>query len=378
MLHCLSDSLTNLHIFNYCRYSDEEEEEEDSPSVPKDLPVGANLLQPIQVIETTDQDLRMFHRNAKDAEAQKYNNLVRMELASLVVYVPSAKRRSEDGGWSIRRVLEGRGEAWPRAKRDRLTGFEYCQNILLNFTGRVYFKSNNGLSYELDKTHWCTALRLYISLCRCVIDGRAQEEEERRRIDDYIASIHSDEEPIIDTSVAFGNTLVVNENRSKAAVKRLNETREEGLVHPMVAVAALEAEEERFQDDIWEICEDPKLKFANFATPKNIVKALGGDPGDLPDYDIKKYRGCVITDLQELADEMDEEGKSATNILKGMKRTFKAAFCNPKSLRGRGLKDGDVFIFHHDGFFGGPHGKAALPNVKMNRTIFYENGKKRE
>jgi hypothetical protein len=59
-----------------------------------------------------------------------------------------------------------------------------------------------------------------------------------------------------------------------------------------------------------------------------------------------------------------------------MRRYFKTASCNPK-IHGRGLKDGDVFIFHHDGFFGGPDGKAALPNVKIDCTVVYENGKKR-
>ena len=288
-----------IHTQTYsCRCVPTDSEEEDPSSGPNDLPVGAILLQPPRVIVPKNEDMSMFHgRAASRSLSQQYIDFVRSLMGPFGELVPSTVRNAD--AISMKSVIQQRhGEKWLYRKQERLTGFNFSKRALENFSGRLYFKSSNGLSYELDKRHWSVQTQLYVSLCNCKVDLRQQREAERRKIQEYIAGIHAGEEPSIDTSVPYGKTVTKEEARSKTQTKFVNEMREEGLVPMVDAWNAQVVEEGRFIDDLWDVAQDADLDYAMFTTPMKIVQALGGDYGNLSDDDVKKYRGCIVTNLK--------------------------------------------------------------------------------
>ncbi len=346
---------------------------EDSSSGPGDLPAGVILIQPLQEIEPADGNISMFHGKKFDSKSIEF---VRMRMSQFTQLV-SPSIRASDGKVSMKRIVEKPSlEHWLHKEDDRLAGFNFCKDEMANFTGRFYFTSTNGRSYELDRTHSYVQMKLYISLCRCKVDGVEERDMERRNIEAYIQTILDDDEPGIG-SATHGRTHVVNEAQSKAQTKRYQYEKESGRTP---AVDAWLEEEvipgDRFVDELHDLTEDAKKNYISFTTPKKIVQALeGGHDNYLVDLDVPKYRGCIITDLQELADEMGFEEIAV--LLNNMKGYFKTASCNPNLFR-RGLKSGDVFIFHHNKFYGGEEGKAALKDVHMKITRVYENGKMKE
>jgi len=349
---------------------------EDPSSGPSDLPLGAILIQPPQAFVPEDGDISMFHGRKKQDTAN-YTEFVRVRVGRFVQLV-SSRRRNSDGGLPLEQIFKKCSEEslLHEVGGERLAGINFCRDEMVSLTGRFYFTSKNGLSYELDRTERSVQMRLYISLCRCKVDGVEQHDMESMSIEAYIATIVNDDEPSIDATAYYGVTRVVNEEKSKAQAKRYRNEKGKGLTP---AVDAWNSEEvilgDRFVDELHDHAENAEKEYITFTTPMKIVRALGGDHGHLDDIDVPKYRGCIITDLQELADEMNFEGPS--RVLGDMKKYFKTASCNPKLLN-RGLKSGDVFIFHHENFYGGEAGKDALKDVHVKYTWKYENGKKRE
>ena len=282
----------------------------------------------------------------------------------------SSTRRKADGKKSMTEVLSGGGEGWLRADSERLKGFNYCRKEMLDFEGRVYFKSKNGLFYELNKSHWYLQTKLYISRCKCTIDGVEQLQIQEMKIADYIAKIHANEDPGIDKSVMYGQTKLRDEVQSKAQSKRNQDMREAGLVPVTDVYNSLENPlGSRFIDDLWNIIAGAEYDWATFATPKKIVLALGGDHANLPDTDVQKYRGFIVTDLEALREEIGSE--CIGDLQRDIRKYFKTASCNPGTLRSRGVKDGDVFVFHHADFFGGDEGKKALASVKLVEHMIF-------
>mmetsp|Transcript_27354 Transcript_27354/g.44453 ORF Transcript_27354/g.44453 Transcript_27354/m.44453 type:complete len:575 (+) Transcript_27354:53-1777(+) len=349
---------------------------EDPSSGPSDLPLGAILIQPPQAFVPEDGDISMFHGRKKQDTAN-YTEFVRVRVGRFVQLV-SSRRRNSDGGLPLEQIFKKCSEEslLHEVGGERLAGINFCRDEMVSLTGRFYFTSKNGLSYELDRTERSVQMRLYISLCRCKVDGVEQHDMESMSIEAYIATIVNDDEPSIDATAYYGVTRVVNEEKSKAQAKRYRNEKGKGLTP---AVDAWNSEEvilgDRFIDELHDLAENAEKDFISFTTPKKIVQALGGDHSHLVDSDVAKYRGCIITDPQKLADEMNFEGHA--QVLRDMKKYFKTASCNPKLLN-RGLKSGDVFIFHHENFYGGEAGKDALKDVHVKYTWKYENGKKRE
>ena len=345
-------------------------------TLPDDLPTYGVVL-PLQVIEPTEDDMRMFSPSGQGVNV-KFRDFVRMRQGQISELVSSSKQKS-DGKKSMNDILARGGESWSSKNQERLAGFNYCRVVMANFRGRLYFLSKNGLSYELDKTHWFVLAKLYVCLCKCIVDGQQQLEIERRNIEDYIATILAGDEPGIDTSALYEQIKVVNETKSKAHTDKYQRIKDRGLETGIDAYNALENPvDDRFVNELHDLAGDIEKDFISFATPLKIVQALGGDHGHLLDIDVQKYRGCIITDLQELIDEMGFEKWGLKEFLKNIRNYFKTASCNPCVVQ-RGLRDGDVFIFHHDNFFGGEEGEAAVNDVHVRgKTVVYENGKKKE
>ena len=374
LFHCLLYSLTTFLYIIIPVLLSTDLEEENSSTGPNDLPPC--VIRPLRVITPADKDMSMLHGSAKDEAALKYIDFVRMGWAPFCETV-SSKRRKADNKRSMHEVISRGGEGWLHADSERLKGFYYCRNEMLDFEGRVYFKSKDGLFYELNKSHWYLITKLYISRCKCKVDGVELRQIEERKIADYIAKIRAGEDPGIDESVKYGETKHVQEVYSKANAKTHQDMIDNGLVPAIAVYTSLENPlGSRFIDDLWKIVADAIYDWATFATPKKIVLALGGDHTNLPDTDVQKYRGCIITDLEALQEEIGCD--SISDLQNCFKRYFKTASCNPGDLRNRGVKDGDVFVFHNDDFFGGDEGEQALASVKVVVHTFYENGKKKE
>jgi hypothetical protein len=324
--------------------------------IPSDLPPGAVSVQ----YTPRNGDMRVYPGKNQSGDALHFRLFARELKPSFDAAVLAEDQKPRifclDTCISVQDMYS-LVEKWP----GRVAALEWCRSRLREHPDEFYFKSSNGLCYQvLPKDHFRLIHKLFEVLCNMTYDPVEAKALHQQNIQYYLDAIMSGQVPLYSSAFYGGTKKRQSKEKSISCEQNTNLT-----VYFREDYAQREFGE-RWIDDVWTVCSTAEDTYAQFATRRRIIEALGGQYTDIVGVDESLYHGTIITDLEAFRKRMN--CVSFGELLVNMKNWFRTALCNPNLASGWVVTTSDVFIFHREEFFDGIDGKQSTFDCKIEVT----------